>query len=35
MAEKKYLQAFPDYYTPIFLSFPFFDNHITLAKYGV
>ena len=35
MAERKYLQVFPDYYTSIFLSFPFFDNHITLAKYGV
>ena len=28
MVEKKHLQAFPDYYTVIFLSFPFFDNHI-------
>ena len=35
MAERKYLQVFPDYYIFIFLSFPFFDNHITLAKYGV
>ena len=35
MAERKYLKVFPDYYTFIFLSFPFFDNHITLAKYGV
>ena len=35
MAERKYLQVFPDYYASIFLSFPFFDNHITLAKYGV
>ena len=31
MAEIKYLQVFPDY---IFLSFPFFNNHITLAKYS-
>ena len=35
MAERMYLQAFPDYYTSILESFPFFDNHITLAKYGV
>jgi hypothetical protein len=35
MAEKKYLQVFPAYYTFIFLSFPFFDNSITLVKYEV
>jgi len=35
IAERKHLQVFPDYYTSIFLSFPFFDNHTTLAKYGV
>ncbi len=35
MAERKYLQAFPDYYASIFLSFPFFDNRITLVKYRV
>ena len=34
MAERKYLQVFPDY-TSIFYLFPFFDNHITLEKYGV
>ena len=35
MAERKYLQVFLDYYTSIFYLFPFFDNRITLAKYGV
>jgi len=35
MAERKYLQVFSDYYTSIFLSFLFFDKHITLAKYDV
>ncbi len=35
MAERKYLQVFPDYYTSIFYLFPFFDNHIALVKYGV
>ena len=32
MAEKNYLQVFPDYYIFIFLSFPFFDNHINPCK---
>ena len=35
MAERKYLQAFPDYTSIFLLSLPFFDNHITLAKYEV
>ena len=35
MAERKYLQVFPDYTSIFLLSFPFFDNHITLAKYDV
>ena len=35
MPKRKYLQAFPNYYASVFLSFPFFDKHITHAKYGV
>jgi hypothetical protein len=35
MAERQYLPVFSDYYISIFYLFPFFDNHITLAKYGV
>jgi hypothetical protein len=35
MAERQYLPVFSDYYISIFYLFPFFDNHITLAKYEV